>query len=44
MDENLKEWNKQIDEILSRHKDDAEFLRWAVLRLSVLERVIYDRK
>ncbi len=33
-----KELLEQIDRILSRNKDDVEFLRWAVLHLKTVER------
>ena len=32
-----KELLEQIDRILSRNKDDVEFLRWAVLHLKTVE-------
>lgn len=44
MDKQIKEWRGQIDAILARHADDAEFLRWAALKLAMLERVLNDRK
>lgn len=44
MDKQVKEWRAQIDLILARHADDAEFLRWAALKLSMLERALNDRK
>ena len=34
----IKELREQIDKILSRNKDDEEFLRWAALRLKTVER------
>lgn len=37
-DERVKELREQIDRILSRNKDDEEFLRWAALRLKTVER------
>lgn len=44
MDKQIKEWRGQIDMILARHADDSEFLRWAALKLSMLERALNDRK
>ena len=44
MDKQIKEWRGQIDLILARHADDAEFLRWAALKLAMLERALNDRK
>lgn len=44
MDKQLKEWRGQIDTILARHADDAEFLRWAALKLAMLERALNDLK
>lgn len=43
MDRNA-EIRHQIETILNRNKDDAEFLHWAVLKLAVLERAIYDKR
>lgn len=40
----IKEWRGQIDAILARHADDAEFLRWAAMKLAMLERAMNDRK
>lgn len=37
-DERVKELREQIDRILSRNKDNEEFLRWAALRLKTVER------
>lgn len=37
-------WRGQIDTILARHANDSEFLRWAALKLSMLERALNDRK
>lgn len=37
-DERVKELREQIDRILSRNKDDEEFLRWAALWLKTVER------
>lgn len=37
-DERVKELREQIDKILSRNKDNEEFLRWAALRLKTVER------
>lgn len=34
----IKELREQIDKILSRNKDNEEFLRWAALRLKTVER------
>lgn len=34
----IKELREQIDRILSRNKDNEEFLRWAALRLKTVER------
>lgn len=34
----------RIDTTLARHVDDAEFLRWAALKLAMLERALNDRK
>lgn len=34
----IKELREQIDKILSRNKDNEEFLRWAALRLKTIER------
>ncbi len=36
--EKIKELRKQIEKILSRNKDNEEFLRWAALRLKTIER------
>lgn len=36
--EKIKELREQIDKILSRNKDNEEFLRWAALRLKTIER------
>lgn len=36
--ERIKELREQIDKILSRNKDNEEFLRWAALRLKTVER------
>lgn len=43
MDRNA-EIRHQIETVLNRNKDDAEFLHWAVLKLVVLERVIHDKR
>ena len=40
----IKKLRDQIDKILSRNKDNEEFLRWAVLKLSVLEGALLERK
>lgn len=37
-DERVKELREQIDKILSRNKDDEEFLHWAALWLKTIER------
>lgn len=37
-DERAKELREQIDRILSRNKDDEEFLHWAALWLKTIER------
>lgn len=37
-DERVKELREQIDRILSRNKDDEEFLHWAALWLKTIER------
>lgn len=44
MDKQMEEWRAQIKEILARHTDDAFFLRWAAIRLSMLERAVYSKK
>lgn len=36
--EKIKELREQIEKILSRNKDNEEFLRWAALRLKTIER------
>lgn len=36
--EKIKELREQIEKILSRNKDNKEFLRWAALRLKTIER------
>lgn len=40
MDNQIKDWRDQIYKILARHESDAEFLRWAAMKLAVLERWI----
>lgn len=43
MDRNA-EIRHQIETVLNRNKDDAEFLRWAALKLAMLERAIHDKR
>ena len=43
MDRNA-EIRHQIETVLNRDKDDAEFLRWAALKLAMLERALNDQK
>ena len=43
MDRNA-EIRHQIETVLNRNKVDAEFLRWAALKLAMLERAIHDKR